>query len=74
MKVTVTAPGVPMAGGTINVTLAGETWSGQLVNGTVTVKLPKQAKPGKKKLLVEYFPSSGNSGATQTVTVKVTRR
>jgi immune inhibitor A len=70
VTVTLTAANVTPTG-TVKVSIGGKEVTGQLVNGTVTIKLPKQTKTGKKTVTVTYVPDTGFTAASTTVKVKV---
>ncbi|HRD61851.1 MAG TPA: immune inhibitor A [Nocardioides sp.] len=73
IKVTVgSAAGIPE--GIVKVTFGGKKVTGQLVNGTVKLKLPKLNKAGKKELVVTFEPTSGWAPATTTLKIRVTKK
>jgi immune inhibitor A len=72
VKVTLSAANVTPTG-TVKVSIGGKEVTGQLVNGTVTVKLAKQHKAGKKTVTVTYVPDTGFTASSTTVKVKITK-
>jgi hypothetical protein len=73
ITVTLAASGVTPTG-MVKVSFAGKKLSGQLVNGVVTISLPKVARPGHKKLVVSYVPDTGFTAATKTLMIRVPHR
>ncbi|WP_205471137.1 immune inhibitor A domain-containing protein [Nocardioides sp. SYSU D00038] len=72
VKVTVSAPGL-VPTGAVKVTYAGKSVGTRtLAGGKVSLQLPKKQGKGTKKLVVRYLPSTGFTGATVTVKIKVT--
>jgi immune inhibitor A len=73
LTVSATASGVTPTG-TVEAKIGKKTVTGTLVNGQVSIKLPKQLKRGKKKVTVTYVPDAGFSAASETVKIRVVRR
>jgi len=72
VTVAVSASGVTPSG-TVKVSIGGQEVTGKLVNGEVTVKLPKQSRLGKKKVTVTYVPDTGFTASSTTVKVRITK-
>jgi immune inhibitor A len=73
ITVTVAASGATPTG-SVEVSYAGKTMTGQLVNGVVTIKLPKVFKSGHKKLVVDYLPATGFTAASTTLMIRIPHR
>jgi immune inhibitor A len=73
VKVAVTSPGLT-ARGAIKVTYAGTSLRAKaLRDGRARVVLPKQARPGRVRLVVRYDASTGFSDARTVKTVRIVR-
>lgn len=71
VKVTVTSAGLSPTG-RVTITWAGKKVTKTLSGGKAKITLPAVRKKGAKKATVYYVPGTGFSGATRTVTIKVT--
>lgn len=71
VKVTVSSAGLSPTG-KVTITWAGKKVTKTLSGGKATITLRGVKKKGAKKATVAYLPGTGFSGATKTVTIKVT--